>query len=410
MAKILITLLGTGQYAKGEDRKNEYIGTDYEIEGKIYKDKKFVSSAIIEHFGIKRVYIIGTNRSMWDNIAVYFGADEEYVLKLLELKEEGNLKTKDLQKLEYTIDKKLGKTGSRCIIVEDGENEEELLQIFDYFLHILEFISEKDKVYFDVTHLFRSVSIMSIILAEMMKIQDITIGGIFYGMLIKNAPSKIIDVKIFLEFLEWTKAIHSLKKYGDSIALAHLIKKSNLQKDLKNSFINFSNALSIADIKAIQAAIKQLKGKMDTFKNIENRFIHLITKDLEDFINHFENSLNEKDLAAFQFKLALWHKEHYHYALFYIVLLEAVISAVCEKHDLDPANKDDREKAKEILYQFGDYKRSSKRLQKVAEVYNKIRKIRNAIAHNYGASSSPKDSIENMDKYYNIMYEYFKRG
>ena len=79
MAKILISLLGTGKYAKGDSEKNEYEKTSYLLEGKLYKDLTFTSVAIIEHFNINKVYFIGTNKSMWDNMAEYFNSDEEYI-------------------------------------------------------------------------------------------------------------------------------------------------------------------------------------------------------------------------------------------------------------------------------------------------------------------------------------------
>ena len=37
MAKILISLLGTGRQAKGDNESNEYERTDYILDGKLYK-------------------------------------------------------------------------------------------------------------------------------------------------------------------------------------------------------------------------------------------------------------------------------------------------------------------------------------------------------------------------------------
>ncbi len=39
-------------------------------------------------------------------------------------------------------------------------------RIFEKFLEILDMVNSKDELYFDITHLFRSVSVMSFIMAE----------------------------------------------------------------------------------------------------------------------------------------------------------------------------------------------------------------------------------------------------
>jgi len=78
MAKVLITLLGTGRQAKDEE-SSKYEVTDYKIENKVYKNLTFLSNAIIQHKNIEKVFFIGTNKSMWDNIAETFKSDNDYI-------------------------------------------------------------------------------------------------------------------------------------------------------------------------------------------------------------------------------------------------------------------------------------------------------------------------------------------
>jgi hypothetical protein len=61
MAKILISLLGTGKKAQGDFSNNEYETVDYKIENKIYSNKSLVSTAIIERYNIDKAYFIGTS-------------------------------------------------------------------------------------------------------------------------------------------------------------------------------------------------------------------------------------------------------------------------------------------------------------------------------------------------------------
>ena len=341
MAKILITLVGTGKQAKGDDEKNEYVGTDYEIEGKIYNDKKFVSSAIIEHFDINKVFIIGTNKSMWDNIAEYFGADEEYIFELLEnkLSQEG-VKEEDLNKLNSIIDEKLLFNGSKCFIVKDGENEEELWAVFDKFIEILNEVNNDDEIYVDITHLFRSLSVMSIVMLEFGKMyKDFKINGVFYGALNKNGPSKIVNLRMFLELLEWARALDNLKRYGNGFDLLKLLTNSNQNRVIINTFSDFTYSLGISDIGKLQNSIKVLKGKIDLFEQQDNNILKIISHNLKDFINRFHKIDN---LAKFQFELAWWYRENKNYAMAYMTLVEAALSLVCEINGLDPTSKEDR--------------------------------------------------------------------
>ena len=91
MARVLISLLGTGRIADGDKLNNRYQTTNYLLEGKVYEDLSFSSLAIINHYNIQKVYFIGTKDSMWDNLADVFKWSEEEILKLIEKIDESRL-------------------------------------------------------------------------------------------------------------------------------------------------------------------------------------------------------------------------------------------------------------------------------------------------------------------------------
>jgi len=399
MAKILISLLGTGRIAKGDRSKNMYETTDYKLEDKIYKQKTMVSSAIIEHYKIDTLFLVGTSTSMWDNVCSLYGSDDEYTLSIMEKKEAGILKESDLEQLSQDINKKLNSQNSKCFIVKDCETQEELWNMFDKFLEILSTIGKEDEVYFDITHLFRSVSVLSMIMAEFGKISfDMKVSGVFYGLFKKDEPSVVVDLSVFLELLDWIRAIANLKNYGNSFELMKLINSSHQDKEIKNSFTNFSNALSMSDMGAMQQNIKILKGKMKLFENDKSNIIRLISKDLQEFIERFSID----SLADFQYELAKWYCENKNYAFGYITLSEAIVSKMCEIYNLDPTLQDNRTQAKSMLYEYR--KNFSKQKKEIGDTYDKVRRIRNDIAHkkpqeSKESKSSPKNSIENLELY-----------
>jgi CRISPR-associated Csx2 family protein len=405
MAKVLITLLGTGRQAKDDSANNNYEVTDYLINTSLYKNVTFTSNALIEHFDIDKVFYIGTDSSMWDNVAEYFG-DEDLALKLLELKENKSLNEFNLTELTSCVNIKLNTSGSQCFIVEDGENEEQLWDVFEKFLEILNQLDEKDVVYFDITHLFRSLSVMSFVMAEFGKIsKNITIGGMFYGMLKKNKASKIIDVSMFFELLEWAKAIDEMERFA---SLEKIVKLSegHIDKNGYNALFTMQQAFDIANMSAIYNAVIRLKNHLNYFYDNDDKIIRLIAPKVDEFIK----KLSLKSFSEFQFTLAEFFASKHYHSLAYIALAEAIISSVCEKQDMDENKRDNRERAKDWIREGLDksYPYSHSR-KKFATLFTKqINKIRNDIAHQLLSSKQPKDDIDNFNKYVKDSKKYLK--
>jgi CRISPR-associated Csx2 family protein len=409
MAKVLIALIGTGRYAKGDDKNNRYETTDYILDGKLYKDLAFTSDAIIKHFGIDRVYFIGTNKSMWDNLVERFGGDEEYMLEILEKKEEGNLTEEDLIKLGELIDNSLNGKGSRCFIVKDGENEEELWHIFEKFLEILDNLEEKDEVYFDITHLFRSLSVMSFVMAEFGSItHNINVKGMFYGMLKKDEPSKLINVAMFFEFLEWAKAFDELDRFASLDRLV-LLANNKVSSNAYSVLQRMEEAFNIANMSAIYKEIQRLKTHLKYFEENENRIISFLAPRFREFIRR----LDKKSLGDFQFALAEFFAERNNSALGYVALAEAIVTKIGEKQGLseeDIKKEDVRKEIKNWIKEgFSKEFPYSHPRKKFADMFfNKINKIRNNICHQLENSKNAKHDIENLPVYIKKSKQFLK--
>ncbi|MEG3755224.1 TIGR02221 family CRISPR-associated protein [Psychromonas arctica] len=400
MAKVLVSLLGTGRKASGETQQNEYEGTDYLFEGKCYENETFIANPLIKHYGIDKIFFVGTQQSMWDNIADKFADEDEY-LAIIEKKEAKAIDEGALSTLNQAIDKRLNSEGSKCFIVDDGENEEQLWKNFEKFLEIMENLNDGDELYLDITHLFRSISIMSFVMSDFIKnYKNVHLAGVFYGMLKSDEASLIINITLFFDLLTWAKAIKTLKDTGNGTALSSLINRNIDDKTLQNSFSDFSHALSISDLSAMQMSIQNLKGKMALFEQYDNKIINLIGKDLRAFINN----LDARTLSKFQFNLARWYAKNNNYAMAYLSLTEGTISAICEKYELERTIEGHKE-AKKIIREYGNWKKSSDEKQAIAKAYQKANNIRNNIAHklssdNRTSNSSPINSIENFDLYH----------
>ena len=394
MAKILISSIGTG------NREN-YNTANYEIDSKIYENEKFIASVLCKHIGIDKLFLVGTKDSIWELVYEKFGGGDE--MEIYEARVKGEIGD-FLSRIEDTIDKKLGTKGSKCFIIEYGLNDDELWTNFDKFLQIAQNFAKNDEIYIDITHSFRSLSLMSFVMSEFISNssdQELDIRGVYYGMFeyakSNEGKTPIINLSIFFELLKWSKAIREFKKYGNAKELLVLL--DNLKdenKDIYNKFKSFSDSLSMSDLAYIQRSIPNLKTKISFFKDNHNNLYKLISKDLEKFIDTFD----VQSLSLLRYKLAKWYCENQNYSLGYMYLAEAFFSAVAEDNGLDPNNKEDTENIKKIIKD----KKGPKEKENEYNIYYKIRDIRNYIAHaldldNRYTKINPNQSIENLLNY-----------
>lgn len=404
MAKILISSIGAGDIIKG------YAEANYKIDDKIYKNEKFIAKALCEHIGINKLFLVGTKKSIWDAVYQGFGGSDELTLKIYEAKENDKL-DEFLPIIEQIIDTKLGTKGSKCFVIEYGLNDDELWQNFDKFLQIANNFAKNDEIYMDITHSFRSLSLMSFVMSEFVSNSlddELDIKGVYYGMLEyskeNNGITPIVNLGMFFELLKWSKAIRELKKYGNAKEILMLLQKSNdeVGKDVLNKFKSFSDSLSMSDITYIQLSINQLKTRMAFFKNNHNNIYRLISKDLEKFIDIF----NVSSPSLLQYKMAIWYYESKNYSMAYIFLTEAFLTAVAENNNIDLKTTENQEKVKKII--------SSKRKKdNEYDIYYKIKNIRHSIAHaldlkNRKTQITPRDAIENLPLYIDKVKVLFK--
>ncbi len=398
MARVLISSIGTGNREKG------YAKANYNIQGKTYENEEFIAKVLCAHLKIDRLYLVGTSQSIWEVVYKNFGGDDENELKIYESKENGELE-KYLPNIEQIIDKKLGTNGSKCFIIKYGVNDNELWENFDIFLQIAKKFSPDDEIYLDITHSFRSLSLMSFVMSEFIsnsKDKELDIRGVYYGMFEyagqNNDVTPIIDLGVFFELLKWSKAIKEFKKYGNAREFLELLGGVEVETNAFNRFKNFTQALSMADIVALQNSVKGLKTQLAFFENNENQIFRLISKDLREFTEIFE----PKSIALVQYRLAKWYLESQNYPMVYMLLSEAVVSAVKEKNGLS-----DSEEAKGII-------RDNTKNNTAYEIWRyKIVPIRNNIAHvveleNRSKNPNPENSIENLPKYINELKPIFK--
>ncbi len=378
MANILISSLGTGQKKDNGYRKAIYSYKGEDIE------TTFISKALCKMLKIDKLFLVGTQGSIWDSAYKEFSTTKEYAddaeLSLYEKIDEKKITEKDLVLVNQTIEKNLGTKGSQCFLIDYGLDDTQLWSNFEKYIKILNFIDDKDTVYIDITHAFRSLSLMSFLMVQFgqtIKDKKFKIGGVFYGML--EAPQKresdgktltpVVDLKILYDLMEWIKAINNFKNYANGDHMASLLENMDGYKSEYNIFNNYTNVMRIANMAAVKLNINSIAKKLNTLEKSQNPIIQLMSDEMKSFVER----LDKEKMSDFQLSLADWYCEHKHYALSYMTLAEAIVSKSCEIHGFKIDNEKSRNDAKAKIHKI------DKGLDR--EVYRNVNKIRNNICH-----------------------------
>ena len=204
MANKLLTFLGT----------NDYIECNYYLENPSNKIKncRFVQSALVQ--------LLCNTWNRTDYIIVFA--------------------TKEAKKVNYDTPNKYKKPGLNTTLTQlnlrsqikqvsipEGKNIDELWKIFEI---VLNEIQEQDNIIFDITHSFRSLPIVLIIILNYAKVlKNIKLVGIYYGAIeslgpidklrnmdIESRNVPIFNLTKFISVLDWAIAIKRFLDTGDA--------------------------------------------------------------------------------------------------------------------------------------------------------------------------------------------------
>ncbi|MBP6282021.1 MAG: TIGR02221 family CRISPR-associated protein [Leptotrichiaceae bacterium] len=405
MAKILICGLGGGK------RNGEYPEANYSIQDgdniKIYRDRKFIASALEEHYAIDKTIYIGTAGSMWDSLYLYYSEkfkiekNEDYYFKLAEEIEKANRST-DLNSIDLSEFKNKFGDKIEIKITNYGLSNIEIFENFNIIMELEKILNDGDELYIDITHSFRSNALwMYLVMNYITDVIDkkIAVKMISYGMfeLKEDEISPIIDLTAFYELNKWIKGASGLINYGNSYQLLELIE----DKDIKNKFKAFSDALNLNYIGTIKQNLKSIKKIMDKLENLEGPAKLILPNVAKNFIKNFDN-IEEGNDDIMLVRMAKWHFGHKRYAMAYININEAIrmhFKIVLELKDMGEEN----ELLKKIGYRKEglEYK-SSKEGQKLREIHNIFehsRRVRNEIAHSIGEKESAINDSTSLESY-----------
>lgn len=394
MAKVLISCIGTGRVNSQETSKRIYEKATYAIDNTEYKTS-FVSEALFRNYNIEKVILIGTVKSMWEEVYRVFSElhsqdiDEEKLLELGVYCENANSTSPLYLPYQDEVEKAMGKD-SHIILVNYGLNKSELTANSTYILGIEQYLNSGDELYIDITHSFRSIPLYMMNLLIYMKNvskKKITIKHISYGMFEAKSENgektPIIDISDILAINDWLVGAYSFREFGNAYKINELLENGNDSEKSAASLLEmFSDTVNLNHMVGIRHFSQQLSSiKRDELTAIARQIVPQV---VDSFRKEFTSPLLDSSNALFQLKVAKWHNNHKNYASAYMALLEAIITHTCECNKMNWEDFNDREQAKDIL---------RKNKVNLSKEYKKINEVRNKLVHAKKTNKDVSDMI-----------------
>ncbi|MGC8907951.1 MAG: TIGR02221 family CRISPR-associated protein [Desulfomonilaceae bacterium] len=220
MARVFISVLGTGDYVPCSYRFND---------GTVVSSVRFVQEATVSYSCMEwsdqdRILIFTTEGSRTKNWEDSGATDVE-----------GN----PLEGLAARLNALPLRVPFCNVMIPDGKIQEEIWEIFQALLANL---MEGDEVVFDITHSFRSIPMLVLVVLNYAKVvKKVTLRGIYYGALealgvpseVRSMPMAkrivpVFDLTAFDKLLDWTTAIDRFIGGGDASLVSELAKQAVL--------------------------------------------------------------------------------------------------------------------------------------------------------------------------------------
>lgn len=346
--KVFISILGTGFYGKCSYISNSFKSTN----------TRFAQQAILELCNAKAwseedkalIFLTESARKVnWD-----------VKERLFQQREMVNYKG-----LKHVIEEMKLPIEIVDTFIPDGKNEKEMWEIFTTIYNILE---DGDEVYIDLTHSFRYLPMLLLVLSNYAKfLKNIKIKHLSYGNYeARNTNTNEAPITNLLPITilqDWTYAAADYLENGNAERLVNL-SKTELDPVLRESKGSDKKALTIHRMMSklqettedfqtcrgfdiINAKnINPLKSQLDEVKSTFIKPLNPVIEKISDAFEVFDKNSNIHN----GFHAAKWCLNNGLYQQSATILLENITSYFCERHGIKINDEDEREIINSAFY------------------------------------------------------------
>ena len=328
--KLFLSILGTGRYMPCRYRKD----------GIVLTETKFIQQALVEYLQK------GEQWSKDDKVVVYLtqrAKDTHWV------------STEQEQGLESILSGMGVSYDSKGI--PDGKSSEEMWAIFEAIYAQLE---EGDELYIDITHSFRYLPMLLIVLVNYAKLlKNVSVAGIYYGnweAKDDNGIAPIMDLLPLSVLQDWTIAASDFQQYGQVKRLSQLADKSirNILRDEEHrtkdniTLRHFVSTLQkIVDDRLTCRGKEIIKGSDAEVLRTDVEKIETVAiaqfKPIFEQIKNTMSTFGTRNEISNCLKAAKWCLDNHLYQQCITLLKEGVVTILCDKLELDYQKQHDRE-------------------------------------------------------------------
>jgi CRISPR-associated Csx2 family protein len=338
-----------------------FLGTsNYKEEGYYFNNDKSTATEPLRFVQEATLKLICNDYNAEDAVYVFL-TEQSRKLNWEDYEHTENIHTGE-KAIKEGLKSRLSKMYLKCSVfdkdVSEGKSEEEIWEIFQ---QIFDCLKVNDKVYFDITHGFRSSPLLTLSLINYAKfLKNIELKGIFYGAYEagdrKLRISPIWDLVSFSAIQEWTNAASIFIKLGNSSVLSELTKneikpllrsqndKTNIARQLNQllkSLDNVTNSLQTNRGSEIVKAniFRNLTLHLD--HNLQENFIVPMKPILEKVRQKISNFSKIEDWKN-GFTAVEWCINHNLIQQGITMLQESIFTYYCVLHGLDYQCESDR--------------------------------------------------------------------
>ncbi|MEK4381195.1 TIGR02221 family CRISPR-associated protein [Aeribacillus sp. FSL K6-2848] len=334
---------------------SDYKPCFYTYQGETSSYTRFVQTAIYELF-----------KKDGEMDVVIFSTKEAEKNNWIDRVNEENQLVEGLKTTFHRIDPK---ANIKLVVIDSSQDERANWQLFDA---ILNEIQEGDCIYFDITHSFRTIPFVSLIVLNYARlVKKASIGKIMYGFFEKlgnprkvdNIPVEkrlvpIIDVTNMAALLDWTNGVDQFIRTGDATVIQQFTsnevkkiytdpdptieerKQVSELRELANQLDMVGKLMQTARSLQIAEEIKKFREQLNKVRNIETDTVKPLIPLLDEMEKKYENFTED----PFQnlFAMADWCEKNQLIQPGLTLLQENVVTAICRLFRLDETNKDIR--------------------------------------------------------------------
>jgi len=241
--------------------------------------------------------------------------------------------------------------------IPDGHTEEQVWEIFQI---VYESLGPGSEVVFDITHAFRSIPLLAIVVLQYAKIiRGVTLRGIYYGAFevlgnfekarqipLEERRAPIVELTALNSLMDWSIATDRFIKSGDVKSAATLAKTgvpdvkglhhpnvvSHAIRDLGKSLERFGKMLSTCRGPEITSASLDLKNQVEKCRNVDlAKPFRPLFEMIRERLEAFSGDRLRDGLAAVR-----WCAEHNLIQQGFTILEEVLFSYVVARTGGDP--------------------------------------------------------------------------